>query len=80
MYITSANRKRKKSVTIRKLYNAKLTAPITKTQIIGKIDFMLGDVLLGSINLLSTNDIKRLKYTDYYIKLLDNFFRINYLY
>lgn len=70
----------KKSVTVKKSYATGLIAPINKNQIVGKIDFMLNDVLLGSINLLSDDNIERLDYTDYYGRILDNFFKIKYLY
>lgn len=70
----------KKAITIRKSYLEELTAPINKQQVIGKIDFMLNDVLLGSIKLTSNEEIKRLDCIDYYNILLDKFFERNYLY
>lgn len=69
-----------KAVTIRKSYSNELIAPITDNQIIGKVDFMLNDVLLGSIKLLSGENIERLNYKDYYNILLNNFFSTKYLY
>jgi len=70
----------KKAITIRKSYSEELIAPIKKQQLVGKIDFMLNDILLGSIKLISNEEIKRLDYIDYYNILLDNFFERNYLY
>lgn len=69
-----------RAVTIRKSYSNELIAPITDNQIIGKVDFMLNDVLLGSIKLLSGENIERLNYKDYYNILLNNFFSTKYLY
>lgn len=68
------------AVTIRKSYSTELIAPITKKQIVGKIDFMLNDVLLGSIKLLSPEEIAKLNYIDYYNIILDNFFEGKYMY
>lgn len=68
------------TITIRKSYSKELIAPISNNQIIGKIDFMLNDVLLGSIKLLSKENIERLNYKDYYNILLNNFFMVKYLY
>lgn len=70
----------KKSITIRKAYSTELVAPINTNQTIGKIDFMLNGVLLGSIKLISTENIVRLDYKDYYNILLNNFFESKYLY
>ena len=70
----------RKTVTVRKTYSEKLIAPINQNQIIGKIDFMLNDVLLGSIKLISSNSVERLNYKNYYTILLDNFFEAKYLY
>lgn len=69
-----------KAVTIRKAYSEELIAPIYQNRTVGKIDFMLNDELLGSINLLSTEEIKKLDYKDYFDIILDNFFEGNYLY
>lgn len=68
-----------KAITIRKTYSTDLIAPIQKNQIVGKIDFMLSDELLGSIKLLSSENIQRLNYKDYYNILLNNFFEIKYM-
>ena len=70
----------KKSITIKKSYSTELVAPISNNQIVGKIDFMLNDVLLGSIKLLSNEQIARLNYKDYYNIILDNFFEGKYIY
>lgn len=69
-----------KAVTIRKSYSEELIAPINKDDMVGKVDFMLGDVLLGSIKLLSKEEIKKLDYKDYFSILINNFFEGNYLY
>ncbi|MBE5812844.1 MAG: D-alanyl-D-alanine carboxypeptidase [Clostridiales bacterium] len=69
-----------KSITIKKSYSDELIAPIKQNQIIGKVDFMLNDVLLGSVKLLSSESVERLSYKDYYNILLDNFFEGKYLY
>ena len=52
----------------------------SKSQLIGKIDFMLNDILLGTIQLVSDEYIERLNYKDYYNKLLNNFLTAKYLY
>ena len=72
--------KEKKAITIRKSYSKELVAPIAKSQLIGKIDFMLNDILLGTIQLVSDEYIERLNYKDYYNKLLNNFLTAKYLY
>jgi D-alanyl-D-alanine carboxypeptidase (penicillin-binding protein 5/6) len=69
-----------KAITIRKSYPEQLIAPITKNQLIGKVDFMLNDVLIGSIKLVSSDEIEKLNYKDYYNVLLDKFFEGKYLY
>ncbi len=70
----------KNSITIKKSYSTELVAPISNNQIVGKIDFMLNDVLLGSIKLLSNEQIARLNYKDYYNIILGNFFEGKYIY
>jgi len=70
----------RKSVTIKKSYSQELLAPINKNHIVGKIDFMLNDTLLGSIKLLSTEQVERMNYKDYYNILLTNFLNRNYMY
>ena len=70
----------KKSITIRKSYSENLIAPVHIEQVVGKIDFMLNDVLLGSVKLLSNEEISKLNYMDYYHIILNNFFDGKYLY
>jgi len=78
--IIPLTKQEQKAITIRKSYSEELIAPIAKNQTIGKIDFMLNDVLLGSIKLLSNEEIGKLNYKDYYNILLDKFFESKYLY
>ena len=70
----------KQNITVKKHYNQNIIAPIKQNQTIGQVDFMLNDVLLGRVNIISQQEVERLNYLDYYKNILNNFFSINYLY
>ncbi len=51
-----------------------LVAPIAKGDVVGELTYKLNGTTLGSVNLVSTQDVERAEYVDYFFKLLKRFF------
>ena len=67
----------KDAIKIRKNKKNYLTAPIIKNANVGEIEFVLKDEVLGKINLICENEIKRMQISDYFSNIAKQYFSLS---
>lgn len=72
-YIIPIQKKEIKDVKIIKNFSDSIYASVEEDSIIGNIEFKLKDEKLGEIEILSDEEIKRLNFMDYYVKVFKEF-------
>lgn len=66
----------KESITVKKIFDSEIVAPVTINQQLGKIQFLLKNEFIGEINLIAPYSLKKLNVFEY-LKILGNSY-LNY--
>lgn len=53
--------------------NDKIVAPVKKGDVLGRVEYYIGDNLVGTVNIVATEDVKAVKYNDCFVNILLNF-------
>lgn len=72
-YIIPIQKKEIKDVKIIKNFSDNIYASVEEHSILGNIEFKLKDEKLGEIEILAVEEIKRLNFMDYYVKVFKEF-------
>jgi len=67
----------KNAIKIKKELSKNLIAPLASNHIVGKIEFMLNDEILGQINLINPKEISRMNIFDYYKEIVKSYLNIS---
>jgi len=75
-FIVPVQKKEVKEVKIIKKIAENLYAPIKKDETLGEIEFKIDDERLGEIEIVADEEIRRLKFSDYYVRIFNEFCKI----
>jgi D-alanyl-D-alanine carboxypeptidase (penicillin-binding protein 5/6) len=73
-YETLVNKGEKNKITYEIVMNENISAPIKSGDVLGKIIYKSGDKIIGEDKIYSTENIDKIGYLSYLLRVIKNFF------